>query len=272
VQDSMATAVSMGRILSVMVIFAAALPPAAGLATPAVLETVAVRGVASGGLRVAEGNADTIDSGARIWDSGREMAELLQQQGGALRGKRVLELGAGTGIGGLSAAACGAHVLLSDQAHMLPLLNENIAANGHMLQWRDAEAEAEGGAASAATADGRTDSAAGRTEGDFCGSGSAVATQLLWGDESDLERVGASGPFDLVVGSDLLYAPHVFPLLLDTLAALCSPERTEVLLTYPTRYTEDIFFRDAEMLFDVGYAEEIGCNVFATRMKLRASG
>ena len=32
------------------------------------------------------------------------MAELLQQQGGALRGKRVLELGAGTGIGGLSAA------------------------------------------------------------------------------------------------------------------------------------------------------------------------
>ena len=61
----MATAVSMGRILSVMVIFAAALPPAAGLATPAVLETVAVRGVASGGLRVAEGNADTIDSGMR---------------------------------------------------------------------------------------------------------------------------------------------------------------------------------------------------------------
>ena len=45
----------------------------------------------------------------------------------------------------------------------------------------------------------------------------------------------------------------------------------QVLLTYPTRYTEDIFFRDAEILFDVGYAEEIGCNVFATRMKLRAS-
>ena len=67
------------------------------------------------------------------------MAALLQQQGGALRGKRGLELGAGTGIGGLSAAACGADVLLSDQAHMLALLNENIAANGLQVQaarWR----------------------------------------------------------------------------------------------------------------------------------------
>ena len=73
-------------------------------------------------------------AGARIWDSGREMAALLQQQGESLRGKRVLELGAGTGIGGLSAAACGADVLLSDQAHMLPLLNENIIANGLQVQ------------------------------------------------------------------------------------------------------------------------------------------
>ena len=56
-----------------------------------------------------------LSAGARIWDSGREMAALLQQQGESLRGKRVLELGAGTGIGGLSAAACGADVLLSDQ-------------------------------------------------------------------------------------------------------------------------------------------------------------
>tara|TARA_B100000767_G_C19306454_1_gene345718 strand:+ start:254 stop:484 length:231 start_codon:yes stop_codon:yes gene_type:complete len=39
-----------------------AVPHAAGLATP-VLETVAVRGAASRSLRVAEGQADTIDSG-----------------------------------------------------------------------------------------------------------------------------------------------------------------------------------------------------------------
>ena len=224
-----------------------AVPHTASLATP-VLETVALRGAASSSLRVVEGQADTIDSGARIWDSGREMAALLQQQGESLRGKRVLELGAGTGIGGLSAAACGADVLLSDQAHMLPLLNENIIANG--LQRRDADTCVLG-------EDGAPP---------FCG-GSAVATQLLWGDASDLERVRASGPFDLLVGSDLLYAPHVFPLLLDTLVELCTPGVTEVLLTYPTRYTEDIFFGDAEEYFDVGYADEVGCNIYSTRMK-----
>ena len=31
-------------------------------------------------LRVAEGNADTIDSGARIWDSGRALSGLLRDQ------------------------------------------------------------------------------------------------------------------------------------------------------------------------------------------------
>ena len=79
----------------------------------------------------------------------------------------------------------------------------------------------------------------------------------------------ASGPVDLGVGSALLYARHVFPLLLETLQELCTPGQTEVLLTYPTRYTEDLFFADAEAQygFEVGYAEEVGCNVWATRMK-----
>ena len=224
-----------------------------GLAPP-VLERLTVRSGSQ--LLVAEGKAESIDSGARIWDSGREMSAQLLQQGDALAGKRVLELGAGTGIGGLSAAACGADVLLSDQAHMLPLLTQNIATNG--LQRR------------------------------------AVATQLLWGDLSDIERVAgatdansnpclrqtvsltaclralaASGPFDLVMGSDLLYAPHIFPLLLETLEHFCTPGQTEVLLTYPTRYTEDLFFSDAELHhgFEVDCAEEVGCNVWATRMR-----
>ena len=169
-------------------------------------------------------------AGARIWDSGRELSSQLLLRADELPGKRVLELGAGTGIGGLTAAACGAECVLSDQAELLPLLNQNIQANELQL--------------------------------------SAMATQLLWGDAADMERVGASGPFDLVCGSDLLYAPHIFPLLVETLAELCTPGQTEVLLTYPTRYTEDLFFEEAAMHFEVDDAEMVGCNVWATWMRL----
>ena len=55
-------ALMMDRILCLAMLLVA-VPRAAGLATP-VLETVAIRGAASSSLCVAEGQADTIDSGA----------------------------------------------------------------------------------------------------------------------------------------------------------------------------------------------------------------
>ena len=56
----------------------------------------------------------------------------------------------------------------------------------------------------------------------------------------------------------LLYAPQIFPLLVETLAELCTIDQTEVLLTYPTRYTEDLFFEEAAMHFEVDDAEMVG--------------
>ena len=99
----------------------------------------------------------------------------------------------------------------------------------------------------------------------------AAATQLMWGDASDAERVGASGPFDLIIGSDLLYAPQSFPLLLETLAELSVPGATEVLFTFPTRYTESIFIEQAaeadfETIEDV---TEVDVNVWSLRLRLR---
>ena len=43
-----------------------------------------------------------------------------------------------------------------------------------------------------------------------------------------------------IAGSDLLYAPEAHADLLASLAALCTPGHTDVLLTYPTRFTEDL--------------------------------
>ena len=80
------------------------------LAAPAVIDGVARLRIGGTDLEVAEGVADSIDSGARIWDAGLALSTLLGDQP-SMAGKRVLELGSGTGIGGLTAAAAGAQVV-----------------------------------------------------------------------------------------------------------------------------------------------------------------
>ncbi len=193
---------------------------------------------------IAEGNADTIDSGARIWDSGRAlskwMAVYLQQQDQS-QPRRILELGAGTGIVGLTAAGFGESttVVLTDQSHMIPLLEENIRLND--LQHK------------------------------------ARAVQLEWGTDSRevvpmvSETAASSMPlFDIVCGSDILYSPDNFSLLLETLCQVCTPAVTEVVLAYPRRFTEDIFCEAAVEWFEVSPEEEIEDNIFLTRLRLKA--
>lgn len=50
-----------------------------------------------------------------------------------LSGCKTLELGSGTGVAGLAAAAVGAHVLLTDTEGVLPLLRQNMEINKDLL-------------------------------------------------------------------------------------------------------------------------------------------
>ncbi|KAF4694011.1 hypothetical protein FOZ60_009448 [Perkinsus olseni] len=93
-------------------------------------------------------DADTADS---VWDSSvvrpfhhrqsssarrslvhpQVLAKLLENNPDLVRGKRVLELGSGTGLGGISAALCGAQeVVLTDLPYAMPLLRKSIELNG----------------------------------------------------------------------------------------------------------------------------------------------
>ncbi|CAJ1448656.1 unnamed protein product [Effrenium voratum] len=69
--------------------------------------------------------------GAQVWASGLALAQHLGGGGGELvRGRRCLELGAGLGLVGLTAAKRGAReVLLTDLDEMQPLLRRNIELN-----------------------------------------------------------------------------------------------------------------------------------------------
>ena len=72
----------------------------------------------------------------QVWDASIILAKWLEKNArkgselsrARLAGKKVLELGAGPGLGGLAAAALGADVELTDVAEVLPLLKQNAEA------------------------------------------------------------------------------------------------------------------------------------------------
>lgn len=110
---------------------------------------------------------------------------------GSLRGRRVLELGSGTGLGGIVAASLGADVTLTD----LPPVLGNLEANLDLNQ---------GGVRAAG--------------------GSLAAAALPWGDAAAIADVAAAGrPFDLIIASDVVYYSYLFGPLLQTLRQLLQP-------------------------------------------------
>ena len=79
--------------------------------------------------------------GGNVWSPARELVAVLNRSpdvsAEVLKSARVLELGAGCGLVGLSAALLGAqHVVLSDVAVALPTLCTNVATNG-LVEGRD---------------------------------------------------------------------------------------------------------------------------------------
>jgi predicted nicotinamide N-methyase len=162
--------------------------------------------------------------GAKVWPAAASLADFLDtgqyfntlppDRLRGLRGRTVLELGAGVGLVGLVAAMHGAHVVLTDA---VPDLLDAMRANAN------------------------TNAAAVQAAG-----GSITVLPLYWGDKAEIEAVvgalpaGRGGGFDLILGADLLYAASSFGVLFTTLRSCSRPptpttEGTTVLLAYPDR-------------------------------------
>lgn len=136
-----------------------------------------------------------------VWDAALVLSFFLVKHSQAFFEQgltRVLELGAGTGAVGLSAAAIGAgKVTLTDLPRFVPLLEESIALNKSTLSNVEAKA-------------------------------------LTWGDEKDLENLDAA--FDLILVSDCIYYEASVDPLITTLVNLCKRNsECQVLLSYETR-------------------------------------
>ena len=157
-------------------------------------------------------------TGGSIWESGEVLARLLcaQQSSFWVEKPRVLELGCGCGLLGLTAAGCGAEeVVLTDQVTFMA--EHNLAANFPP-----------GSPARARTR----------------------VTQLRWGNEADAQAL--SPPFDLLLGSDLIYHRDHHPRLVATLGMLSGPNTT-ILWATPDGGPDDTSRPAADGRASIGY-------------------
>lgn len=124
-----------------------------------------------------------------------------------LKGKRVIELGAGCGVAGFGMAMLGCEVVTTDQKEVLPLLQRNVERNTSRIMQMNPSSDS---------------------------FGSIKVAELDWGNKDHIEAVDP--PYDYVIGTDVVYAEHLLDLLLQTICALSGP-RTTIVLGYEIRST-----------------------------------
>lgn len=178
----------------------------------------------------------------QLYQTDRRLNQKSAKKKPKIETKNVLELGAGCGLLGLVLAHFGYKVVLTEHPDVLPNLEQNVERN--VQQNKDI---------------------------------SAIALPLRWGEEKDMKAIENLDicPFDMIVGTDVVYqVEYVEPLLvtMDTLSHehtqiwLCIQERCAVaykkLLELAPIYfiVEHISVQDLPKGFE--YAEELECKVF----------
>ncbi|KAG5535880.1 hypothetical protein RHGRI_023601 [Rhododendron griersonianum] len=133
---------------------------------------------------------------------------------------RILELGSGTGLVGITAAlTLSADVTVTDLPHVLPNLEFNARANSDVLARHG---------------------------------GSVEVAALCWGEVDQMEGL-VGREYDLVLGSDVVYHDHLYDPLLRTLGFfLVKGRRTVFVMAHLRRWKKEaVFFKRARKMFDV---------------------
>ncbi|KAH9518621.1 Methyltransferase-like protein 21A [Bulinus truncatus] len=162
---------------------------------------------------IIEQNWQGVGVAAVVWDSAVVLGEYLQSNPYLIKGKKVIELGAGTGLAGLVAAALGADVILTERASAMTHLTQTLTSNSFNKNWK------------------------------------IMAKVLDWTEPIDSQL---SDGVDVVIGADIIYIEETFKDLLKTLKSLTSNNNVQILLSCRIRYDRDLkFLRMLKEFFDV---------------------
>lgn len=140
---------------------------------------------------------------AVVWDSAIVLAEYLVENKDLVEGKNVLELGAGTGLTGLVAAALGGRVIVTEREEALTHLKTSINHNSKSKDWE------------------------------------IFAVALDWTEPIDQAAFPVQ---DLIIGADIVYIEETFQDLLSTILSLVKSKETLLLLSCKIRYDRDLYF------------------------------
>ncbi|XP_028303008.1 EEF1A lysine methyltransferase 3-like [Gouania willdenowi] len=136
-------------------------------------------------LRISQLFGGNLGVAAPVWEAALHLSLYLEELRVELRGRRVLELGAGTGLLGIMAARLGAEVTLTDLPLALPQLQANVSTNMPSSGWPSVPPS---------------------------------VLPLSWGED----HMKFSSDWDLVLCADIIYLPETYSQIVETLAHLCS--------------------------------------------------
>jgi len=185
---------------------------------------------------------------AVVWDAAVVLGEYLVDQPDLVKDKKVIELGAGTGLVGIVASKLGGLVTITDRSQSLKSVEQNVRDNGyhnhHCTTFTDTSLDCRSSNNDCEQANSRTDPS--DIDSD-CSSKKPNVSALTWGENLDMYP----NAFEVVLGADIVYIEETFDDLITTISHLTDC-RSVVLIAARLRYRRDeLFFEKFRRLFEV---------------------
>lgn len=182
-----------------------------------------------------DSNETDRSTGATLWQAAPRLSNYLQAQPEITMQKRVLEVGAGLGLCGITAHWLGAkQVTMTDgDSHALKLMRENVSSNCRST----------------------------RGDGDDVHHGEITCRQLLWGTDHAQKFLESNGQqhYDVIIGADVIYTESSIEPLFDTVACLLQKPGGRFVLSRHNKW----FSIENDMIIELAKKRHLNCTVDA---------